>query len=163
MNKKYPLKDRFHKTKSRHWESLYLCECSALLIRRSNSKSKITCSKCKEIKVNFDIWKPIKSIYNKYVSSAWVREFSFNLDLNSFAILILSNCIYCDSPPSNRFKFSKGTLAYNGIDRQNNSQGYQIGNSVTCCKTCNIAKLDKTVDEFIFWARKVVKNGKKLK
>ena len=163
MNKKYLLKDRFHKTKSRHWESLYLCECSALLIRRSNSKSKITCSKCKEIKVNFDIWKPIKSIYNKYVSSAWVREFSFNLDLNSFAILILSNCTYCDSSPSNRFKFSKGTLAYNGVDRQNNSQGYQMDNSVTCCKTCNIAKLDKTVDEFIFWARKVVKNGKKLK
>ena len=163
MNKKYLLKKRFYKDKYRKSFDLWLCQCGTLLKRRSNSKSKITCSKCKEIKVNFDVWKPIKSIYNKYQSSAWVREFSFNLDLTSFAILILSNCTYCDSSPSNRFKFSKGTLAYNGIDRQNNSQGYQIGNSVTCCKTCNIAKLDKTVDEFIFWARKVVKNGKKLK
>ena len=161
MNKKYLLKDRFHKTKSRHWESLYLCECSALLIRRSNSKSKITCSKCKEIKVNFDIWKPIKSIYNKYVSSAWVREFSFNLDLNSFAILILSNCTYCKAGLSNKFRHRKGVLEYNGIDRRNNGQGYQISNCVSCCRQCNTAKNVLKLNDFFAWIEDVYKNAKK--
>lgn len=163
MNKKYLLKKRFEKGKSRHYLNLILCQCGALFKRRSNEKRKITCTRCKETPVSFDAMIPLKSIYNKYQASAWVREFSFNLDLPSFIQLVLSPCTYCGAGLSNRFRHRKGILEYNGIDRQNNDQGYQVTNCVSCCKTCNVAKLDKTVDEFIFWARKVVENGKRLK
>lgn len=155
MNKKYLLKPRFRKTKSRHFEDLWLCNCSALLVRRSNSKTKITCSKCKEIPTNFDIWKPIKSIYNKYQASAWSREFSFNLTLKFFAELILSDCFYCKATLSNKFKHSKGLLPYNGVDRRNNKEGYQPKNCISCCKQCNIAKNVLSVEEYKNWIKKV--------
>jgi len=39
----------------------------------------------------------------------------------------------------------------NGIDRVDSSRdiGYTIGNCVPCCTDCNIAKLDRTVKEFL--------------
>jgi hypothetical protein len=36
----------------------------------------------------------------------------------------------------------------NCIDRIDSGLGYEIGNIVPCCKWCNIAKADKSVEEF---------------
>lgn len=41
---------------------------------------------------------------------------------------------------------------YNGIDRVDSKKGYVAGNVVTCCRNCNQAKSDKSIDEFEEWA-----------
>ena len=56
------------------------------------------------------------------------------------------DCHYCGRPPSRLTPLSRskyrGQFLYNGIDRVNNSEGYIIGNVVSCCSTCNYAKRD---------------------
>ena len=40
-------------------------------------------------------------------------------------------------------------ISYNGIDRLDNSKGYEKENTVTCCGICNKMKLTLTLKEFI--------------
>ena len=64
--------------------------------------------------------------------------------------LTSSTCFFCEIGP---YQFSdhrktNGTYFYNGIDRLDNSKGYTIENSVTCCGRCNSAKNDMSLLEF---------------
>lgn len=71
--------------------------------------------------------------------------------------LMARNCHYCDAPPSNltgRHKRS-GTFAYSGLDRVDNSRGYEANNVVACCVHCNLAKRARTKDEFLAWAARL--------
>ncbi len=110
----------------------------------------------------FDAFIALKALYKKYQGSAWDRELSFGLHLFDFVELVLSNCHYCGSDFSNKFTNSYGILQYNGIDRVDNTIGYQLTNVVPCCKVCNIAKRDLSVEDFIKWAKKIVKNAKNI-
>lgn len=67
-------------------------------------------------------------------------------------------CRYCGALPTtrNRAKGTSGEFIYNGLDRADNSRGYEIANIVPCCQICNRAKLVMSVDEFLSWARRVV-------
>jgi hypothetical protein len=49
-----------------------------------------------------------------------------------------------------------GRFIASGIDRVDNSKGYIPGNCVACCGTCNLAKRELTVDEFLTWAHRLV-------
>jgi hypothetical protein len=62
--------------------------------------------------------------------------------------------IFCGFCP----KSNTGFYILNGIDRINNNRGYEEGNVVSCCKTCNRAKDILSVDEFINWATSVARN-----
>lgn len=58
--------------------------------------------------------------------------------------LIKSPCTYCcfmPTWPENRV----------GIDRVDNSKGYDFSNCVPCCFTCNSAKGEMSLDEFKSW------------
>jgi len=83
--------------------------------------------------------------------------------------LVTHNCIYCNAVPSletNPIKWqglansnnSKSVIKRNGIDRVDPSKGYIEGNVVPCCKQCNLAKLDYTVEEFKAWAIRLASN-----
>lgn len=164
MSNKYLLRKRYYRASDRHSYDLWLCQCSHLFRRRSSNKSPISCQVCQESLGGdkFDAYIALKALYNKYQGSAWDRELSFNLHLFEFMELVLSNCYYCGSDFSNKFTNSYGILLYNGIDRQDNDVGYQSSNCVSCCKTCNLAKRDLSVDEFVSWAKKIVKNSKNI-
>ncbi len=90
------------------------------------------------------------NVYNYYKSNAKKRNLEFNLSKEQFVELTQKNCTYCNAKPSN-LKSSKnyyGSFLYNGIDRIDSSKGYLIDNCTTCCKNCNYAKSQLTVDEF---------------
>lgn len=75
--------------------------------------------------------------------------------------LMLQNCHYCKSPPSNvRIKKAGKELRsvkYNGIDRKENSLGYSPKNCVPCCKTCNSIKGEHlSYDEMILVMRSLL-------
>ena len=88
----------------------------------------------------------------------------YNLTEEQFKEITQKDCYYCGSPPSNMKKSSRGSngeYVYNGIDRANNDLGYTIDNVVPCCITCNMAKSNKTLQEFKDWIKKVYNNMEK--
>jgi hypothetical protein len=48
-----------------------------------------------------------------------------------------------------------GAFIYSGIDRIDPTHGYISDNVVPCCRTCNVAKLKMTRDEFLAWAWRI--------
>jgi len=92
-----------------------------------------------------------------YALAAKKRNLVFDLDVEQFKHLISLNCLYCDSPPLNflnRGDFH-GDFYYNGIDRVDSSIGYVYENCVPCCKYCNRAKSDMSMEEFKIWLKRI--------
>lgn len=92
-----------------------------------------------------------KSLYKRYRRSALKRGKDFKIGLLHFCKLTESNCFYCGTEP----KQKSGKLLYNGIDRVDNDKGYELGNVITCCGTCNKAKSVMEFKEFSEWIHKL--------
>lgn len=161
MNKKYLIKERYARSSSRHFFDLYVCQCGQLLRRRVNTKN-IFCTACREIPTKFDAMKALYKIYNNYKISAWERQFSFEINIQEFSELALSSCTYCGGDFSNILRRPHGELRYNGLDRIDSSIGYKMDNLATACKHCNFAKNNRSTEEFLSWAQKVVTHTRKI-
>jgi hypothetical protein len=96
-------------------------------------------------------------LYDKYRRQAGFRGLVFALSMEQFENLTQGDCYYCGDSPyqTTKEKSSNGQYTYNGIDRVDNNDGYVISNCVSCCGTCNKAKLSMSEDEFAGWADKV--------
>lgn len=79
----------------------------------------------------------IKRLYSKQKSSAKRRGLTFKLSLDLFSHLVQDNCDYCGANPSNTLKYSGLELNYSGLDRLDQSTGYEPENVVPCCRFCN--------------------------
>lgn len=71
-----------------------------------------------------------------------------------FIGLTTQECYLCGAPPSQAYRHDKNPahsepFYYNGIDRVDNSMGYVSGNLYACCKTCNYAKGQLTLEQFL--------------
>jgi len=94
----------------------------------------------------------LNNLYVTYKKKAKKRSLTWNLSLDNCKHLIAQNCIYCGSPPNRYHKTKYGAeILYNGIDRKDNSLGYEIDNVVPCCKFCNFAKHKHSMEEFQAW------------
>lgn len=98
-----------------------------------------------------------KSIYK----TKWLRQ----LTIQQHDSLRLQDCYYCLIPYSTIE--GNGIYRYNGIDRLDSSKDYTIDNCVSCCKTCNLGKGNKTPQ---YWQEHIErmrayysKNHKKIK
>lgn len=87
------------------------------------------------------------------------RKLGLNYDLtfNDYEAMIQKPCFYCGCEGTNisndynykkNEKFSDTMIVCNGIDRIDSKKGYTKDNVVPCCKHCNSAKSDKTIEEF---------------
>lgn len=92
-------------------------------------------------------------IFRQYKTNAKRRGRSFNLTIEEFKNLIDKDCVYCGTPPSSVMKQhgSHGEYIYNGIDRKDSAKNYDVYNCQTCCKICNRAKSDLSMDEWLTW------------
>ena len=85
-------------------------------------------------------------------------------------------CIYCGEPPVKFTRLYKDALRNakdnpdkidsihfsvfwyaSGIDRKDNSIGYEPGNCVPCCKRCNTIKMDIEYEEWLAHLAKILK------
>jgi hypothetical protein len=98
-----------------------------------------------------------RKAYRTYLVSAKRRSIIFELSFDQFLDLTQQKCYYCGIESSNYSKplNGNGGFAYNGIDRVDNTRGYTIGNSKSCCKICNNAKANLTTEEFCNWNKRV--------
>lgn len=85
------------------------------------------------------------------------RSIKWNITDADALQMFVRDCHYCGSPPSNLswHPDGNGSFAYNGIDRVDNSCGYESDNVVPCCKHCNIAKRSRSAGEFLAWVARV--------
>lgn len=103
-----------------------------------------------------------KSLFDKYRRAALKRGYQWRLSFDEFIALTVQDCHYCGEPPSQEHIARIGNTdgkpyLYNGIDRSDNTKGYQVDNVVPCCGRCNVAKMDRDVDEFAEWILRIAK------
>ena len=101
-----------------------------------------------------NIHSEVTAILLSYKRHAKSRKLEWNLTREEVVKIIGENCNYCNSEPSNiqKTKNSIGDgLFYSGIDRVNSSKGYETENVVPCCKVCNYAKRNMTLENFETW------------
>ncbi len=94
-----------------------------------------------------------------------------NMKFGDFETYAHSKCFYCGAAPSCAFsshvkygpkRRCTGTCPnvfyYNGLDRLDSDQGYELHNVVPCCGACNRAKRDRSVDQFVTDAHRLWAN-----
>lgn len=100
------------------------------------------------------------SAFNRIYSRYYRKGCRISKD--EFKIFIKNNCYYCGSEPKQTSKtYENGIFIYNGLDRVDNLKGYDLNNVVTCCQSCNRAKLQMTLNEFKYWVKMIYLNLQK--
>lgn len=138
------------------------CDCgNEKIIRRNNFLYKTqSCGCYKADHIRETMGKPASwvgsvQVFNHYKREASERNFSFILSKEEFKEIISKSCFYCGAMPSQKV-IRYPSFVYNGVDRVNNSLGYQLDNTVPCCWRCNRMKHTLSVEEFIDHLRKIV-------
>jgi hypothetical protein len=97
-------------------------------------------------------------LFYVYKQTAKKRNISFKLNKDQFESLISEDCLYCGTHPNTIKKIRNSIFLYNGIDRVDNTCGYEPDNCVPCCKVCNRSKSDMTKEEFLAWVSRIYKH-----
>lgn len=85
----------------------------------------------------------------------------FNLTRPQFDALVQANCAYCGKEPVERRRrqgaYGQNWRYYklNGIDRKDNSLGYDHSNCVSCCPECNEVKWGMDYDKWLNWLNRM--------
>jgi len=90
---------------------------------------------------DIDIWfvNKRKPKMSEYRIRAKTKGVSFDLPMEHFEDLIKGDCKYCKRSP----------ITWFGIDRVIPSEGYVLGNVVSCCFDCNVDKLVDDVETMV--------------
>lgn len=101
---------------------------------------------------------------NGYKKNCEKRGFTWDLTYQEALDLLTSDCVYCGQAPTKptQSKRLNKVEKIGGIDRVDNNKGYTPDNSVSCCETCNRAKLKMTRGEFLDWANRVVEHQRNM-
>lgn len=93
----------------------------------------------------------------------WQKNYQ-EMPYEDFYIISQQNCYYCNTSPSNtqnvadnrssKRMIENGNFTYNGLDRLDSTKPHSKENCVPCCKYCNFAKRERTVEEFKEWLTK---------
>lgn len=97
------------------------------------------CSNCANKRmsgVNNAQYKHGNNQYCFYRHGAKRRGYVFNLTIEEFEQLTNNTCYYCGKPSK-------------GVDRWDNTKGYDIENCVPCCKRCNYMKQAQSPLDFL--------------
>jgi len=87
---------------------------------------------------------------------AKTRNKVFGLTNEQARELFIQDCYYCGRPPQKVTTTAWGDeFKHNGIDRIDNSKGYELDNCVTCCYLCNLSKHTDSKQEFITWIKRL--------
>lgn len=151
------------------WKWKCLCECGEYTFTRTKDFTKEkpvqSCKKCSYKRMaqtnTLDNHQSLKNrVFRNYKRGAKNRNYNFELSKEEVFNLIFQNCHYCGQEPQEL----EGEKIYNnldipfkrnGIDRMNNDLGYTTQNTITCCQTCNKAKMEMNYQEFLDFINKV--------
>lgn len=101
--------------------------------------------------------------------SVWRKRYKDDngIPFEEFFKLSQLPCHYCGGKPntiynaamddkkSSQYAKDNGNFVYNGLDRVDSSRSHTTDNVVPCCKWCNYAKRERTVEEFEEWIKRL--------
>ena len=146
---------------------VWLCKCdcgnehfaTTDILRRGNTKS------CGCYRDTFKLLPgdegSFNTTYSQYEANSRNRGYAFSLSKDEFRKITSKSCIYCGSKPKPYFAKNRAVVKVvpyfcNGIDRVDNSVGYEYSNCVSCCDLCNYMKRSMTADDFLTHVNKIV-------
>jgi hypothetical protein len=142
---------------------LWLCQCACGKTKELGSHYLVSgkTKSCGAPECRFGIPKgeaSFRALLLNYRNNARDRDLVWELTSDQFRELTRQPCYYCGVPPSQicGSKAANGTYTYNGVDRLDPKKGYFEGNTVPCCKLCNLGKRNLSQTEFKDWARRLV-------
>lgn len=160
---------RYLNTKDRHTRWLCKCECgierivdkSSLISGKTRSCGCLRKGRAGKPRLGYGVANMRRTIEG-YKRHAKKRGLEWSLTEERFKEIAQKDCYYCGAKPNNIRKAHgyNGDYIYNGIDRVDNIKGYIIDNIVPCCKTCNLAKNNLTLQEFKDWIKRLIINYK---
>lgn len=124
-----------------------LCACGKTVERSTSTlcgRKELNCG-CKT-KISKHVVSKEETKYKSYKRKAESRDLEFELSFDDFYRLIHGSCFYC------------GVSGLIGVDRKDNDVGYTKENSVSCCKVCNLAKKEMSIQEFVDWFTRLYVN-----
>lgn len=145
---------------------LCLCDCgnefytTAGSLRNGDRSSCVDCSSKSRIEKMRKPDQHIKYMLSYYLRNAEKRNLEFSLTLEDVRALISGDCFYCGAAPRHGSGCAKrlfhDAVPANGIDRVDSNRGYIFNNCVSCCFDCNRSKGNRTVEEFVSWAKRLI-------
>lgn len=153
--------------KGYEWLWACRCDCGNTYVAKANQLFKgkvLSCGCLREFRCGSFLPEGVAAanhLFWKYKKWAKTKKRSFTISKKRAFELFVGNCHYCGVAPYRKHAYSNcgnGTFTFNGIDRVDNSKGYDEGNLVSCCTPCNHAKLNRPVDDFLEWVRRVAQH-----
>jgi hypothetical protein len=149
---------RAEKTSKGHLRWVCLCACGReceVIGRTLRSGETKGCPTCRLLPAGEAAR---NSLYATYRAQAQARNYVFELTIGQFSALTRQPCIYCGIEPLQTHKPSDCATAYiyNGIDRKDNTAGYEGSNCVPCCGVCNKMKGALSHDEFLSHIQRII-------
>lgn len=156
------LEEDNERTTSNHRYFKVQCTCGEIFSTRVDRK-KGCCTKCsfkekRETLTDSNKKALINSLFQSYKKNAELRGYSFKLTDDVFESYLFSSCYYCGILPINKIQKGNKSIYYNGIDRKDNTLGYEGNNCVTCCGKCNMMKNKYSHDDFILHIKSIINN-----
>ena len=116
-----------------------------------NNKITSVCTECEpfnqKTKEEKEYIADLKKRYNLYRHKKNTYDKPFNLSLSEFEEITNQKCFYCG-------QYTQGKN-HCGIDRIDSNKGYEKGNMVPCCTTCNTMKMNEDVDYWLNTIKKI--------
>jgi len=97
--------------------------------------------------------KSTKAMFHLYENVSKRKNLKFSISFEDFNKLIFLPCNYCGHKPTPPER--------NGLDRMDNTKGYELSNVVPCCTPCNQMKSKLTVKDFVCKCREIIKHMEK--
>lgn len=162
------------------WECVCDCGNTHLVTGESLRSGKSKSCGCLSTEVKKSKVDRTLALYKNLYSHIKTKHKKYYGDVISFYDFIdysKQNCFYCNDKPnhvindfrhdkqesSKKIKVSDTVVYYNGLDRIDSCNGYTKENVVPCCRSCNVAKLDRKQSDFFEWVNKIYYNLKTKK
>lgn len=106
-------------------------------------------------------------VFRDYEQAARRNGRTFALSIDQVGEITAKNCFYCGCKPDREIKKFRDKsvvlYTYNGIDRKDNSRGYEIDNCLPCCFQCNKSKSSLEYEDWAHWIDRLVAYHNSLK
>lgn len=146
------------------WRCQCACGSETSVLRHNLLSGKTTSCGCWQTEVRQKA-PGIAAVHKKFYDYRdWAQKKgrTFGLSEEEFSTLCNNPCFYCGES-STKSHVSGKEFNCNGVDRLDNARGYEQGNVVSCCVSCNFAKRDKSLREFQVWMDSLVRHNSALR
>jgi len=134
---------------ARRCSLLVRCTCGTEKVMTPSTLARRGSCGCQKHVRSHREWSRQDRLFEQYRTTAKRNCREWSISLAEFTAFVTASCHYCGTEPG---------ILLNGIDRKDNSQGYTLQNSLTCCRICNYAKRDSSYADFLAWIRKAARH-----